>query len=252
MRLSIVIPNYNNGKWLSKCLDSITSQTFQDFEIILIDDMSTDYSVEVAKQHLRPQDTLIINETKRLNGGSRNIGIMKATGEYIFCIDSDDWLYDNKVLEEIDKALVGQDILFTSYIAHNEQYDLMTNVNFKTLEIGFKNITCSIWSKVVKRELLQKCLFMEGTLLEDREQHYRLLLSAKTFSNLNRVAVVWNRTNTNTVSKDHKELWYTYKFNYCGDLYRLINKIESEDLKNFVKDELKSQIKTCFEMVEKL
>lgn len=252
MRLSIVIPNFNNGKWLSKCLESITSQTFQDFEIILIDDMSTDDSVEVAKKYLREQDTLIINETKRLNGGSRNIGIMKATGEYIFCIDSDDWLYDNKVFEEIDKALVGQDILFVSYIAHNENYDLMTNLNFKSLNEAFKSMTCAIWTKVVRKEILQKCLFREGTLLEDKEHHYRVLMNSRTYSNLNKVAIVWNRTNTNTLSIGHKDYLETYRFNFCGDLLRLLETIEDEDLKGYVKEELKAFMNTCREMVDKI
>lgn len=256
MRLSIVIPNFNNEKWLSKCLQSITNQTFQDFEIIFVDDMSTDNSVEEARKYLREQDTLIVNECKRYNGGTRNVGILKAKGEYIFCIDSDDWLYNNTVFEEINKALVGQDILFMSYISHTQGYDLMTDINFKSIGDAMLSMTCAIWTKVVKREVFLKCLFQEGTLFEDREHNYRLLMNKPTFTNLGKVAIVWNRTNTNTISQNHTEDWNTYRFNYCGDLYRLLREIPDEidgvNFKDYIKDELKGYLQQCNKMVDDL
>lgn len=252
MRLSVVIPSCNNAKWLGKCIESITSQTFQDFEIIVVDDLSSDDSVEVAKKYLREQDTLIVNESKRLNGGTRNVGILKAKGEYIFCIDSDDWLYDNNVFEKIDKKLNGEDILFTSYLCHKEQYDLALNIHYKDLKDAIMSSTCAIWIKVVKRELMLKALFPEGTLFEDRVQHFNLLSQARTFTNLDDIAVVWNRTNTNTISQNMTKEWITYRFNYCGDLYRLIRDIEDNDLRKYFIDELKSFQKSTDKMVDEL
>ena len=252
MRLSVIIPSCNNGKWLSKCLESIINQTFQDFEIIVVDDLSSDNSVEVAKKYLRKQDTLIINESKRLNGGTRNVGILKAKGEYIFCIDSDDWLNDNTVFEKIDKKLNGEDILFTSYICHKEQYDLAVNLHYKCLKDAIMSSTCAIWTKVVKRELMLKALFPEGTLFEDRVEHFNLLSQARTFSNLDDIAIVWNRTNTNTISENMTKEWITYRFNYCGDLYRLIRDIEDVDLRKYFIDELKGFQKATNKMVDEL
>lgn len=252
MRLSIVIPSCNNGKWLSKCLESILEQTFTDYEIIVVDDLSSDDSVEVAKKYLREKDTLIINESKRYNGGTRNVGILKAKGEYIFCIDSDDWLNDNRVFEEIDKKLNGEDILFTDYLCHQKNYDLIVNLHYKCLKDAIMSSTCAIWSKVVKRELFLKALFPEGTLFEDRVQHFDLLSKAKTFTNLDKVAIVWNRTNTNTISGNMTNEWKTYRFNYCGDLYRLIRNIEDEDLRKYFIDELKSFQKATDKLVDEL
>lgn len=252
MRLSVVIPSCNNGKWLSKCLESILNQTFTDYEIIVVDDLSNDDSVEVAKKYLREKDTLIINESKRYNGGSRNVGILKAKGEYIFCIDSDDWLNDNRVFEEIDKNINGEDILFTDYICHQKNYDMVVNLHYKCLKDAIMSSTCSIWSKVVKRELFLKALFPEGTLFEDRVQHFDLLSKAKTFTNLDKVAIVWNRTNTNTISGNMTTEWKTYRFNYCGDLYRLIRNIEDEDLRKYFIDELKSFQKATDKLVDEL
>ena len=252
MRLSVIIPSCNNGKWLSKCLESIINQTFQDFEIIVVDDLSSDNSVEVAKKYLRKQDTLIVNESKRLNGGTRNVGILKAKGEYIFCIDSDDWLNDNTVFEKIDKKLNGEDILFTSYICHKEQYDLAVNIHYKCLKDAIMSSTCAIWTKVVKKELMLKALFPEGTLFEDRVQHFNLLSQARTFSNFDDIAIVWNRTNTNTISENMTKEWITYRFNYCGDLYRLIRDIEDVDLRKYFIDELKGFQKATNKMVDEL
>lgn len=252
MRLSVIIPSCNNGKWLSKCLESIINQTFQDFEIIVVDDLSSDNSVEIAKKYLRTQDTLIINESKRLNGGTRNVGILKAKGDYIFCIDSDDWLNNNTVFEKIDKKLNGEDILFTSYICHKEQYDLAVNIHYKCLKDAIMSSTCAIWTKVVKRELMLKALFPEGTLFEDRVQHFNLLSQARTFSNFDDIAIVWNRTNTNTISENMTKEWITYRFNYCGDLYRLIRDIEDVDLRKYFIDELKGFQKATNKMVDEL
>ena len=95
VRFSVIIPCYNNEKWLRKCLTSVLTQSFQDFEIIFVDDMSTDSCGQIAREMLRPCDTIITNKTKRLNGGSRNEAIAIAKGEYTICLDSDDWLlYD--------------------------------------------------------------------------------------------------------------------------------------------------------------
>lgn len=252
MKLSIIIPSCNNAKWLGKCLDSITSQTYQDFEIIVVDDLSTDDSVEVAKKHLRKQDILIINESKRLNGGTRNVGILKAKGDYIFCIDCDDWLVDNKVFENINNKLNGEDICFIGYICHSENSDMLVNLHYKDLKSSIMSSTCAIWTKVVKRELMLKSLFPEGTLFEDRIQHFNLLTQAKTFTNLDKVGVVWNRTNTNTISQNMTKEWITYRFNYCGDLYRLIRDINDPDLRKYFIDELKGFQNITNEMVKEL
>ncbi len=250
--ISIVIPSCNNGEWIGKCIDSITSQTYQDTEIIVVDDLSSDNSVEVARKHLREQDKLIINDSKRLNGGTRNVGILQAKGDYILCIDSDDWLIDNKVLEDIHNKLKGQDILFIGYVTHRENTDLAVNIKFKSKEEALKSITCAIWTKVIKASLLKQTLFPEGTLFEDRIQHYELMLKNPTFDYLGREVIVWNRTNKNTISGNMTDAWNTYRFNYCGDLYRLLKTLPDNDFKDFVRRELEGYMKQIREMVDKL
>lgn len=253
MRFSVIIPSCNNGEWIGKTLDSVLNQTFQDFEIIVVDDMSTDNSVEIIKSKLRPSvDDIVINQSKRLNGGSRNEGIIRAKGEYLIFIDSDDWFIDNKVFEDIDRKLNGEDILFTGYITHSKTSDILVNPIITDLEQSKMSFTCAIWTKVVKAELMKKALFPEGTLFEDRIQHYWLLDQAKTFTNLGRAAVIWNRENTNSISISKENIWYTYRFNYCGELYRYIKTLPDGKFKDFVKDELKGYMESINKAVEEL
>lgn len=99
----IVIPNYNNMAYIKECLDSILNQTFQDFKIILVDDQSTDMSYEFAKMYERkyPDKLVVLRaETKRYAGGCRNIGIdYPLDCEYMYFVDSDDYLYSNDSLK---------------------------------------------------------------------------------------------------------------------------------------------------------
>ena len=107
-KFAIIVPNCNNdhgaykGKtFLRNCIDSILSQTYKNFELIIIDDMSEDKSVETIKSYKDKRIHLIQNKRKRYNGGSRNVGIGYALDnldfDYFAFVDSDDWWKDDKV-----------------------------------------------------------------------------------------------------------------------------------------------------------
>lgn len=91
--VSIVIPVYNNEKYLTKCLESVTNQTYQELEIIVVDDGSTDSSGAICDQYATKDDRIRVCHQK--NGGvsnARNNGIAVATGEYLTFIDGDDYI----------------------------------------------------------------------------------------------------------------------------------------------------------------
>lgn len=92
---SIIVPVYNVEKYLGACLDSFLSQTFTDFEVIVVDDVSTDGSRNIARTYQRqyPDKIQLIEHTVNTRqGGARNTGIAAATGDYLMFIDSDDYL----------------------------------------------------------------------------------------------------------------------------------------------------------------
>lgn len=95
-KVSIVIPVYNTDKYLAQCLQSIQNQTLNDFEVVCINDGSTDSSLKILKDFAQNDTRFIIIDKKNEGQGvARNCGIEKAEGEYLIFIDSDDWLEEN-------------------------------------------------------------------------------------------------------------------------------------------------------------
>ena len=92
-KVSIIVPIYNSEKYMEKCIDSILNQTLNDIEIILVNDGSTDSSLEIAERYKqRDKRVIIINQINSGPSIARNNGIKIATGKYIGFVDSDDYI----------------------------------------------------------------------------------------------------------------------------------------------------------------
>lgn len=104
--VSIIVPVYNVEKYLDQCISSVLSQTYQDWELLLIDDGSTDNSKEICDQYSKTDSR--IKAIHKVNGGvssARNLGLENAQGEYLMFLDSDDfWLEDNNLKILVEKA----------------------------------------------------------------------------------------------------------------------------------------------------
>lgn len=101
VKISVIIPVYNVERFLEKCLDSILYQTFKDFEVICIDDGSTDNSLSILKSYKKKDKRIkIYTQNNRGAGVARNFGLKKAQGKYIQFLDSDDY-FDKKLLEKL-------------------------------------------------------------------------------------------------------------------------------------------------------
>ena len=93
-KLSVIVPVYNTEKYLRECIDSILGQTFTDFELILVDDGSTDSSGAICDEYAQMDERIHVIHQK--NGGitvARKSGVRHATGEYVTFVDSDDWIH---------------------------------------------------------------------------------------------------------------------------------------------------------------
>ena len=102
-KFSIIIPVKNTEKYIKKCIESIKKQTYKDYEIIVINDNSTDNSMNIVKEY--KDITIIENDIKGIGPSrARNLGVTKSKGEYILFLDSDDY-YEEKLLENINKEL---------------------------------------------------------------------------------------------------------------------------------------------------
>ena len=92
-KVSILVPCYNVGKYLPQCLDSIVNQTLKDIEIIVINDGSTDSTLDIIKQYAKNDKRIkIIDKENEGYGKSMNRGLDAATGEYVGIVESDDWV----------------------------------------------------------------------------------------------------------------------------------------------------------------
>ena len=112
-KVSIIVPVYNVESYLEECLDSIVSQTFTDMEIILVDDGSTDKSLEIMKKYACKDKRIILSmQSNRGVSAARNKGLKLATGAYIFFVDSDDMIKSDTVERLYQHAIkTGSDII---------------------------------------------------------------------------------------------------------------------------------------------
>ena len=119
-KYSFIVPVYNTGKYLNRCLDSLVNQTFKDFEVIIVNDGSTDNSKEIISSYEKKYDKVIVINQK--NAGlsmARNNGVKKVSGKYLLFIDSDDYV-ETDLLKEIDKEINDAQILRYQVVTEDE------------------------------------------------------------------------------------------------------------------------------------
>lgn len=175
--ISIVIPYYNTERYLERCVDSITAQTYRNLEILLVNDGSEDRSVSIAKA-LEEEDERIVNINVPHGGVSiaRNAGLKRAHGDYIMFVDSDDWMAPRivghmaRLMEKLDADLVtceierAEDVSSVSKnIPRSLSYSVCSRDSY--MKIFFK-ISSNEWvhfpvAKLYKRELLPQPLYPE-------------------------------------------------------------------------------------------
>ena len=192
MKFSIIIPVYNVEKYIDRCLSSLTAQSCQDFEVIVVDDETPDNSMAIAERYVQqyPNQYRVIHQKNKGQGGARNTGVAVAQGEYLLFIDSDDYVEPN-MLQVINQRLEQSacDILLFNYQEVAEEGELLAKRSLYT-----ENRITSIekenkilvgppapWNKVFRREfyLDSAVCFSEKKLYEDAVT-YILLAKAKS------------------------------------------------------------------------
>lgn len=136
IKYSFIVPVYNTEKFLKKCLDSLVNQTYKDFEIIVVNDGSTDKSSNIiSKYQKKYKNIIVIDKENEGLSMARNRGVQKSSGKYIIFVDSDDYV-SNKLLEEVDKKIYDSDILRFQIATEDEEY---TKIN-EYHEEGFESM----------------------------------------------------------------------------------------------------------------
>lgn len=109
-KFSLIIPAYNVEKYIKKCLDSVLNQTYNNYEIIIVNDGSTDNTSKILESYKSNKKIKIINQENKGLSNARNTGVSNAKGDYILFIDSDDFI-EKELLEILNKTIKDEDLI---------------------------------------------------------------------------------------------------------------------------------------------
>ena len=161
MKFSVIVPVYNAEKYLERCIKSIVNQTYKGFEVIVINDGSTDNSLTLL-QELGEKDERInlINRKNKGVSSARNEGIQKARGEYILFVDADDYI-DKKLLENLDQYAVNTGLIVYNFRDNGrvnkiefQLPDVCDKESTAMLISGINSFRGFVWNKAFKRSII--------------------------------------------------------------------------------------------------
>ncbi len=241
-KISVIIPVYNQEKFLSNCLDSVINQDLEDIEIICVDDGSTDKTYEILQFYASKDPRIkILQQENKFAGSARNLGMSIATGEYIHFLDSDDFLFPNiyKRLYNILKKENLEMVKFKAKIFDNETHEtqihnwtelinLVPKSKFNTL-LSFEHdyellisLPDTCWSGMYSSEFLKKNnkKFNEFRVANDTSFFIQCVIDVKRLMILDEYVVYW-RTNVGTSLMDNRIKYYDCQFKS----YQIISKI---------------------------
>jgi glycosyltransferase involved in cell wall biosynthesis len=198
-KVSVIIPVYNDEKYLKQCVESVLTQTYTNLEIILVDDGSTDHTPEICEEYREKYDQIRVLHKK--NGGvgsSRNAGLALATGEYVLFVDNDDWLEKHHIEElyklakenNVDIAAgnfnifyedtstfsywINDDTYFKKVYSIKEWFSLQYRTDFYNMSVVFT----VPWDKLYKRSLFKNIVYPEDAPVEDDLTTWKVYLLA--------------------------------------------------------------------------
>lgn len=224
-KLSIIIPAYNVEAFLPQCLDSIFSQDYAEYEVLCIDDGSTDGTPELLQRYAAERQNLkVLKQSNQGMSTARNLGLKEAKGEYVMFVDSDDWLCEGS-LAKLSASLNGEDVVCFNakkYIEKTEEYkynvlpsvdgvlkgwDYFNKARLIPSEIHF---VC-IWQRAYRRAFLEEnnLRFAEGIRrAEDDLFSTMVMYHAQTLKVINECVYVYRvRDNSITTTVDINR-WY--------------------------------------------
>ena len=228
--ISVVLPAYNVEKYIDECLVSLFNQTHSSFEVIIVDDCSTDSTLKRMTEYLEKANFNIVALGYNYGPGiSRNIGFTYATGEYLLFLDSDDY-FDDKLLEElyIAATINGSDVSVCKSIEFDSDSGKENYVEsmYRTELLGdnttiaasdcfgyiFNVFNGWAWDKLIKKELLvtHNLSFLELRRNEDMVLAYMSLLYANHFSFVDKILIHHRRNTINSAEKSGVENPFTF------------------------------------------
>ncbi|MBX4263669.1 glycosyltransferase family 2 protein [Clostridium estertheticum] len=236
VKISIIVPIYNGSKYIKECLEMIMDQTFKDFELIIIDDGSTDNSKEMCKEYAKIDSRIKL--ISKENGGTwaaRNRGIDESIGKYIIFLDCDDW-YENNLFEKMYESIKNNDVDLVISGQTNVFVDkdgkvirkatvLPNKYNFKTKDEILSNyillreeeIGDTLWNKIYKSEIIKKY----NLKFENYKRGEDTIFNANYYQHIDKCIVI-SEALYNYRIENANPVWLKYSDNYL-DIVRSEN-----------------------------
>ena len=232
VKVSIILPVYNMEKYLRRCLDSIINQTFKDFEVIIINDGSSDNSEKICTEYALGDKRIKVITIQ--NGGlsnARNLGIDKSKGEYIIFCDSDDWIEKDAIeilvngieLKNCDMAISGykMDFVFEEFksISIKCKNKLYESIDEFMKEYSFfrsNYLFGFAWNKIFRASIIRenKIFFEKNVFCEDLYFIFKFIPKCKRINSINAELYHYMHQSNDTLSKKKKD-----EFKVMNDIY---------------------------------
>ena len=231
--LTVVIPVYNVEKYLNRCIESILLQEWKNYDILLVDDGSTDRSPQICDDYVKAYD--FISVIHKENGGlseARNTGISQAKGEYVYFPDSDDWIEPDTFIA-LAEALESQDfdiISFNREFVKGEEYAIISEPEV-TQVFGGKDafvqmLKHSYITGFANDKIYRKSLFIDNNILfpsrkyyEDLGTNYKLFLSTQKVYATNQKYYHYLIDNPDSITQSWNEKKFRDMFGFYKEIF---------------------------------
>lgn len=219
-KVSIIIPVYNVESYIKSCIGSVLNQTYNNIEVIIVDDKCKDNSISIARTILENQNRISFKILDhKINKGvsaARNTGLLEATGDYIFFLDSDDLLMSACIEKLVDKAneTNAEIIMCLHHSDENNNYggklhssnEVLTNNAECIKSFAMSRFNVAPWCKLIKKDFLLNngIFFKEGIINEDAPWSFQLCLNAQRIAFLQE-DLYYYRYNSNSIMSNSKK-----------------------------------------------
>ena len=228
-KISVIVPVYNVEQYLPRCIDSILAQTFTDFELLLIDDGSTDNSGKICDEYAGKDSRIRVFHKE--NGGvasARQLGIEKAQGEFSIHADGDDWVDEDMLEEMYNMALLKQaDIVVVDYYVNYQKKEFYRKQEFsQPLLKAILNgcVMGSLWNKLIKHSLYRKYsvhFCQDINYCEDVLVLVQILLNHDvSIYYLNCAFYHYNRENLTSITRNYTQETYVERKKFFQELIK--------------------------------
>lgn len=225
-KVSIIVPVYNMEKYIIKCVNSLINQTYRNIEIILIDDGSTDNSIKIVNETFKDERIVIVSQKNSGSGAARNLGIKIATGDYLFFVDSDDFIAEETIEVMINKMLNDNSNLvicdYYKYFSDNnkQHIDIIPHYdcnNDKQAVISMPGAVC----KLFKKEIFEKynICFLPGAFFEDNAVIPFVCAISGKYSYINKPFYYYLQREGSALHKEEYNIGYEAIFDSLNNLY---------------------------------